>query len=247
MKAYTLAKRSLKWKFQNPATLIMSLIQPLIWLLLFTQMFQDIQRDGYSAYVLAGVLVMNILNSAGMSGIANYSLKSNGSYYRIYISPVKRSTILFGHIIEACITTMLELLVLFLISFLLGVRIESGLFGCLFILLILIFCISTFASLSYALSFIFSDENPFIAIVNTLILPLFFISSALMPLEAMPTLFHTLAKCNPLTYIIDVLRTLILESTIPYNQISITLSIVLLVNVCSFYIALQTLKHDSCR
>lgn len=61
---------------------------------------------------LPGILVMVVLTGAGMSGIANYSLKAGGSFYRIFISPVKRSTIVLGHILNSTALAFIEISIL---------------------------------------------------------------------------------------------------------------------------------------
>jgi len=91
MQTYNLFWRSVKWRFQNPVTIIMTLVQPLIWLLLFSTIFSGGKaEENYTAFILPGILVMGVLSSSGVSGIANYSLKTGGSFYRIMISPVRR-------------------------------------------------------------------------------------------------------------------------------------------------------------
>jgi ABC-2 type transport system permease protein len=115
----------------------------IILLLLFSTMFggNGINEEGnvsYTAFVLPGILVMVVLTSAGMSGIANYSLKTGGSFYRIYISPVKRTSIILAHILDAAVLSFTEVFVLVAISFLMKVSIASGFLA----LCLLCFCCS---------------------------------------------------------------------------------------------------------
>ncbi len=80
---------------------------------------------------------MTVLTGAGISGIANYSLKAGGVFYRVYISPVKRRSIVLGHILDAEVLVFIETTILFILSFLLGVRTASGAAGLALALLLL--------------------------------------------------------------------------------------------------------------
>ena len=89
MQALNIFHRNVKWRFQNPVTIVMTLVQPLIWLVIFSNLFGGSSAGGlgYTAFALPGILIMSVLSSAGISGIATYSNKSNGSFYRIVITP----------------------------------------------------------------------------------------------------------------------------------------------------------------
>lgn len=242
MQAIAIAKRTLKWRMKNMVTIMMTITQPLIWLLLFSQMFQGNTNEGYTAFVLPGILVLNILSGAGMSGIANYSLIESGSYYRLYVSPIERGSIVIGQVLDNVIIMLVETLFLFLIGVLFGVSMPS-LLPMLLILGVVICSTSIISMLSYAVSYLFQDENPFIALVNALMLPLFFLSTALMPLEAMPSVFQTLVRLNPLTYIINVLRSLLLEKEIAWGNITILVCVMLFVGCLMYSISKRCIEQ----
>lgn len=208
--------RSVKWRFQNPITIVMTLVNPLMWLLLFANLFGGEQKN-YIDFVLAGILVMGVLSSAGMSGIANYSLKENGSYYRIIISPIRRTSIIIAHAIDALVLTGIQIGVMLFISFILGVRIQTGMLGFLCLLLLLTITVFFVSILSYILSISIPDENAFIAMINTFVLPLFFLSSALMEKSSMPKVFQVITTINPFTYVVQSLRNIIMNEAINWN------------------------------
>ncbi|WP_213508128.1 ABC transporter permease [Paenibacillus faecis] len=244
MRTFSIVMRNVKWRFKNMETIIMTLIQPLIWLLLFTTMFQSetYVGDNYTAYTLPGILILVTLTSSGMSGISNYSWKSDGIFYRIFISPVKRSSIVLGHIFDAAILTFVEVFILFIFSFFLSVKIATGVLGCLLIIGLIFLTVFFVASLSYALSMVFKTENSFLAIVNTLILPIFFVSTSLMSYEYIPAAFKIPVSLNPFTYVINCIRELILHNSINWNSIIGTFLLFLILGVLAFLIALHVLK-----
>lgn len=236
MKALAIARRTMKWRMKHMVVVMMTLTQPLLWLLLFSRMFSGSNDENYTAFIIPGILVMNILSGAGMSGISNYSLLASGSYYRLYISPIKRSFIVMGHLIDITILTLIESVLLFVISMFFGVVLPD-LVHLLLMVMIIIFATSTIAALSYAASYLFQSQDPFVALINTLMLPLFFVSTALMPMEAIPSFFIPIVKLNPLTYVINALRTLLLENTIPWTSFSILFFILLISSAASFVLA----------
>ncbi|MGM0123747.1 ABC-2 type transport system permease [Enterococcus sp. AZ194] len=211
-----LAKRSIKWRFKNPVTIVMTMVQPLVWLVLFANLFTT-GTNNYMRFILAGILVMAILFSSGMSGIANYSLRANGSYYRVIISPISRKSIIIAHVLDAVVLSGIQITALLIIAFLFGVRIETGFIGFLCLWLLLIIMIAVVATLSYLLSIHIPDENGFIAMINTLTLPLFFLSTALVQKGKLSPILEFLISINPISYVVDSLRNLIMGPTIDWQ------------------------------
>ncbi|MBF2419807.1 ABC transporter permease [Listeria seeligeri] len=225
-----LAQRSIKWRFKNPVTIIMTMIQPLMWLLLFANLF-NANDPNFMSFILAGILVMAILFSSGMSGIANYSLKESGSYYRVMISPISRKSIIIAHIVDAVVLSGIQIAVLLLISFMFGTRIQSGLLGLFSIIILLLVMVAFVSTISYLLSSAIPDENGFIAIINTFTLPLFFLSTALVQKESLSKLFQVLVSINPFTYVINSLRNLITESAIDWQLYGLSILVMLILAI----------------
>lgn len=246
MQTINLFWRSIRWRFQNPVTIIMTLIQPLIWLLLFSTMFGGSEAKGnYTAFILPGILVMSVLFSAGVSGIANYSLKAGGSYYRIIISPVHRASIILAHILDNTVSSFIQIAILMGISFFMSVHIASGAGGILLMFVLLFLTIAFVAALSYAISLMLPDENSFIALVNTITLPLFFVSSALMPHEQIPNGFRIPVFINPFTHVVDSLRMLVFQNSVNWMQLLSTLGLLFVLCVVSFSLAVHLLNNEN--
>lgn len=246
MQTYNLFWRSVKWRFQNPVTIIMTLVQPLIWLLLFSTIFSGNNSEkSYTEFILPGILVMGVLSSSGVSGIANYSLKTGGSFYRIMISPVKRSSIILAHILDTAILSFIQITILMGIAFLMSVRIASGISGVLLMAILLFLTVAFVAAVSYSISLTLPDENSFIALINTFTLPLFFVSSALIPFEQLHGGFRIAAIINPFTHVINALRMLAQGTTIDWHQLLPVGGLLLVLSAISFVAAVNSLKKDS--
>lgn len=240
--------RSLKWRFQNPATIVMNLTQPFIWLLLFSTMFQPKEANQYSytAFIIPGLLVMTALTSAGIScGIANYYLKSGGIFYRIYVSPVKRASIVLAQVLDVEVLAFIGIGFLLVSSIPLGARIHTGLAGMLLILILLFLCVFVIALFSYILSFILPDENAFIGIVNTIVMILFFVSTAFMDFESLPRVFKIPVLLNPFSHVISCIRSLMLGTTVSAKDCAGVIFLMLVLSFLAFLLSVQVLEHKT--
>ncbi len=130
MSVFTLLHRNVKWRFHNAFTIVITILQPILWLILYStvagQSMQGIGIENYTAFILPGLVVLVSFGACSSGGIMNYLMKANGSFYRILIAPVKRSSIVLGQMLEAVLCTFLEVTVMFLVGLIFGVKIASG-------------------------------------------------------------------------------------------------------------------------
>lgn len=206
MEISNLLWRSLKWRFQNPATIVMNITQPLIWLLLFSTMFRPPQANAssYTAFLIPGMLVMTALTSAGIScGIANYFLKSGGIFYRIYVSPVKRRSIVLAQILDVEVLSFVGIGILLLLSIPLGAQFETGLLG------------------------------------------LFFVSTAFTNYENIPSAFKIPVLLNPFSHVTNCIRSLMLGTTVDFTGYISIFTVMLILSMLAFFVAVRTLKRKT--
>ena len=234
--------RNVKWRFRHPVTIVMTLVQPLIWLLLYSSLLDKSMPGDYTGFILAGVVVLVIFSSAGSSGVANYFSRQDGSFFRIHISPAGRGSIVMGHILEAAVLALLEITVLILTATLMSVTIAAGWAGWALLVLLLLTTIFFVGSLSYLLSLTLPDENVFHTMMNTFVLPVFFVSTALIPLDQVPDHFRTVVWLNPFTHVIDSLRNLTLSTQIDWPRYQLALLITLVLGLIFFALAVRRLK-----
>lgn len=241
--------RNIKWRLQNPLTIIMTLLQPMIWLLLYSTVFggsiSGIPAGNYTGFILPGILILVIFASSGSSGVINYIMKNKGSFYRIQISPVKRSSVILGHIFDSAVLSYLEIVILFFISFFLSAELSLEIFD--FIPLIILFFLVIFfiSSFSYVLSLILPDENIFFVIINTFVLPVFFVSTALIPYENISYSYRTVVLLNPFTHVINSIRNIILENFTDWEVFFRSVGIMTVLCGLSFIFAVYSLNKSS--
>jgi ABC-2 type transport system permease protein len=243
MQTFYLFWRAVKWRFQNPITIIMTLLQPLIWLVLYSSIFANSSAGNYTAFILAGILVLVVFASSGNSGVSTYASKTDGSFYRIHIAPVKRSAIVLGHVLDATVLSFIEIGVLLLVAWGMSVRIASGPAGLGLMGLLLLSMVFFMACLSYDLSLILPNENVFFTLMTTIILPVFFVSTALLPLEQIPSSWQKVVNANPFTHVINSLRNLILNPLIDWQLFGLALSMMLGLGVIFFGLSVRRLQH----
>lgn len=115
--------------------------------------------ENYTAFILPGIVVLVSFSTCSNSGIVNYMMKSDGSFYRVLIAPIKRSSIVLGQLPEAVLCTFLEVGIMGCVSLLFHVRLAAGITG-IFLIWILVFLTAFFmAGLAYGISLILPNEE----------------------------------------------------------------------------------------
>lgn len=113
MNVFIILWRNIKWRFHNAFTIMITILQPMLWLVLYSavagQSMKDIGIENYTAFILPGLIVLVSFGACSSSGIMNYIMKRDGSFYRILIAPIQRSSIILGQILEAVLCTFLKL------------------------------------------------------------------------------------------------------------------------------------------
>jgi ABC-2 type transport system permease protein len=81
----------MKWRFHNPVSIAVKILQPFIWLVLYSavagQVMNNLGIGNYTAFILPGIMVLVTFSACGSGGIINFIMKANGSFYRILIAP----------------------------------------------------------------------------------------------------------------------------------------------------------------
>lgn len=112
MSVFTILQRNVKWRFHNSFTIIVTILQPILWLVLYSavasQTMQGTGISNYTGFILPGLIVLVSFSACSSGGIMNYMMKADGSFYRILIAPVRRSSIVLGQLLEAVLCTFLE-------------------------------------------------------------------------------------------------------------------------------------------
>lgn len=248
MSVFTILYRNVKWRFHNSFTIVITILQPILWLVLYSavagQTMKNTGIENYTAFILPGLVVLVSFSTCSSSGIMNYMMKSDGSFYRVLIAPIKRSSIVLGQLLEAVLCTFLEVGIMGCISLLFHVRLASGITG-IFLILILVFLTAFFmAGLAYGISLILPNEVIYETVMNAIVLPVFFLSTALFPADGIRGILKIAININPFTHMINVLRDLILYGTVNTNSTVFVFMLYIFMGSISFIWALHGLKKE---
>jgi len=198
-------------------SMLFTLAQPMVfWLIFFGNLFQRTanteitQAPSYIAFLAAGVVVMTILNNGLAGGTDLLFDKENGFLERMMSTPISRTSVIISRFLFVMTITSGQVLVILGVAYLYGVHPVTGFGGVAVIILIgLLFGVGLTA-ISMALAFSVKSHGDFFSMLGFLSLPMIFLSSALVPLSAMPGWMSVLAQLNPMTWAIDAVRPLIL-------------------------------------
>jgi ABC-2 type transport system permease protein len=204
--------RYLRALLRQPAFIVITLVQPLIWLLLFGALFKAVtQIPGFSGgsyvnYLTPGVVVMLAVSSAGWTGMAFIEDMDRGVMDRMLVSPVWRGALNLGSVAQAVLTVVIQTVLIVLLAWALGADYANGVSGVAILLLVAGLLAAMFASLSNGIGVLARQRETLIGAVSLVLLPLTFLSSALMQINLVPGWIGTVAKFNPVNWAAEAAR-----------------------------------------
>jgi ABC-2 type transport system permease protein len=212
--------RYLKKLVRNPILLFFSLFQPIIFLLLFTQLFVRfasipgfLEAAGTSSYLefaAAGILLQNAFGSALQSGTSIVLDLDTGYLQKMLVTPVSRYAILLGRLTSDAFRVVVQSIIILGLAFALGATVATGVPGILLILFIIAFFGLAWSGISLAIGLKTRTSETVFAIGGFITFPLLFMSTALTPRIFMPTWISTVSRFNPISYTVDAVRVLMI-------------------------------------
>jgi ABC-2 type transport system permease protein len=205
---YILWLRQLKRYFRSKSRIVGSLGQPLLFLLAlsfgFGPIFQKAGGGNYLEFLAPGVIAMGILFTALFSGIEIIWDKQFGFLKETLVAPVTRLRIMIGRTLGGATIALIQGIIVLIIAYFIGFRFSSINLFLAFIFMFLVAII--FTALGTAIASLLEDMQGFQLIMNFLVMPIFFFSGALFPLNDLPRSISLVSGANPLTYGVDGLR-----------------------------------------
>jgi len=218
---YVLWRREMIRYFRAKSRIVGSLAMPVFFLAFLGLGFRRMPvpgmggGTGYIGFLAPGIIGMTLLFSSSMQGMSVLWDREFGFLKEIMVAPVSRVSLVLGRIAGGTTTSMLQGLLIFGASLLLGFRLPGAgalAFGLVFMLLIAF----TFIGLGLVFASRMKDMQGFSVVMNFVIFPFFFLSGALTPLDGFPWVIRALSYADPLTYGIDGLRAVMIgTSTLP--------------------------------
>lgn len=198
--------RALRNVSRQPVLVLFTLLQPLVWLLLFGPLFQKVAElpgfgaASYLTHLTPGVIIMTAMFSAGWSGDGFIRDMERGVMDRHLTSPVSRGALISGALAHQVLTTVIQSLIVLVVGLAMGARFDGGIIGVLIVLVAAMLVAIVFAAMSNALALLLRQHEALIGINQFLGFPLVFLSSAMMAPALMPSWVSTVAKANPVEW-----------------------------------------------
>jgi ABC-2 type transport system permease protein len=209
-----LAVRSLKALWRQPAFAVATLVQPIIWLLLFGELFKrvveipgfDAARTSYLEFLTPGVVVMTALFSSGWAGTVYIEDMNRGVLDRFLASPVRRGALMAGTLAYQAATTIVQTVVVLVVAVIAGARFPGGAAGVLVTLAAACLISVIMASFSNALALLLRSQEALIGVSQFVVLPLQFLSSALLATSLAAAWVADVARYNPVDWAVVASR-----------------------------------------
>jgi ABC-2 type transport system permease protein len=236
--------RSMRHILRSPDTIITVLITPLVIMLLFVYVFGGAIRAGtgnYVNYLLPGILLIAIASGIAYTALRLFTDKQQGLFARFHSMPVARSSVLWAHVLTSLVSNAISVVAIILVALLMGFRSGAGALewlevtGILVLFTLALTWLAVIAGLSAK-----SVEGAGAFSYPLIFLP--FISSAFVPTATMPAVVRVFAENQPVTSIVDTVRSLLNSEPIG-NQIWIALAWCVGITVVAYFFATRAYKR----
>jgi ABC-2 type transport system permease protein len=210
--------RWLRVLMRQPAFLLITIVQPIVWLLLFGALFKSVAnipgfQGSYINFLTPGVVIMLAVFSAGWSGMGFVEDIQGGVMNRMLASPVWRGAINAGSVAYGAFAVILQALLVIGLALILGADFKGGVGGVVVMLVIAALLAATVASLSNAIGLVGRQRETVIGAVSFVQLPLIFLSTGMMQKSLLPEWMQTVAKFNPVNWAVVAARSAAMEKT----------------------------------
>jgi len=210
---YTMWLREMKRFLRVKARVVGSLLMPLFFLaflglpmsFMSARQIPGLEDIGYLDFLAPGIVGMTLLFAGTMSGASVIWDKEFGFLKEVLVAPVNRFSVILGRSLGGMTTALIQALVIVGISVAMGVTLSS-VSGFLLAIVIMILTCAAFTGFGLIIATKLGNLEGFMAIMNLIVFPIFFLSGALFPLQSMPSWLRYIMYIDPLTYGVDGLR-----------------------------------------
>jgi ABC-2 type transport system permease protein len=209
--SWYMSLRDLRALARQPWWIAISLAQPLVYLLLYSALFERVADipgfDGsYLDFVVPGIVLMTAMFSGGWAGMGLINDLERGVVDRFLVSPVSRAALIAGRLMQQAIVTVIQSLIMIGLGLAIGARFPGGVLGVAVLIASAIVLGTAFGALSIGLALVMRKEESVIGAVQLLLLPLVFLSSVFMQRELMPGWMQEIARFNPVDWAVQAGR-----------------------------------------
>jgi ABC-2 type transport system permease protein len=201
---------------REPIWIVLLLVQPMIWLLLYGQLFSRVpalrgDASTYIEFLLPGIVCMNAFFGGSWSGMATIQDLKSHVVDRFLASPASRLSIVLSQIVRQGMVAIIQAIIILVVGLALGVRVHGGFAGWLVVLAAAALLSMVFAGFSHGIALLVRKEASMIATSNFFSLPLMFLSSILITTATMPHWMQEVSRFNPVNWGVRAARNAVVE------------------------------------
>jgi ABC-2 type transport system permease protein len=226
----------------DPSELLLRAVQPALWLVVFGGVFSTIHviptaPYTYLQFLTPGILAQSVLFISIFYGIASIRERELGIITKFLVSPTPRVILVGGRGLSASMRGLSQAVIVLALATALGVALNFSPLALAGLVVTIVLGSALFSTLSMIIASLVKTQERFLGIGQLLTMPLFFASNAIYPISVMPSWLKPVALANPLTYLVDALRNLMLPS--PGGLYSVWLDLAVLLAVTLGLVAVE--------
>ena len=216
-KTLTIAELEARKLHHDSTELITRAVQPALWLLIFGEVLASVRAIPtgnlpYLDFMAPGILAQSVLFIAIFYGIAIIWERDLGIVHKFLATPTPRSALVLGKALSAGERGLAQAVIVYILAFALGVHLNWNIISLLLVVVVIILGSALFSTFSLIIACLVKTRERFMGIGQILTMPLFFASNAIYPISIMPKWLQVASQVNPLTYMTDALRALMLTN-----------------------------------
>jgi ABC-2 type transport system permease protein len=207
-----MAQRLLRNLLRQRWWVAISLVQPVLTLLLYSQLFKRVAElpsfnaDSYISFVTPGLVIMLALSSGGWNGMGVIVDMNQGVMDRLLVSPMNRAAIITGRILSMSIVSAIQWLIVIVLGYATGARFAGGVIGIIVLIICGTLLAAPFAALSNALALIVRKPESVNGTANFIVMPLMFLSPILIAKSVLPDWIQSVSTFNPVDWSVEAAR-----------------------------------------
>lgn len=221
----TITKRCLLLSKRNPDTFFVSILLPALMMILFVALFGKlihVEGMSYVNFIVPGILLQCIAQGSSSTAIMMNKDIVNGIMTRYSTLPIKRMSILNGHVMEAVVRGMITTILVFFVAILVGFRPSMDLIDVGVVLLLLVGVILTLSWFAVVIGIVATSAEG-ASSLSSIVIILPYLSSGFVPADTLPNVIRIFAEYQPMTPIIDTLRNALLGRPLEMNTFVIAI------------------------
>jgi ABC-2 type transport system permease protein len=237
----TIADAELRKVFRDPLEIATRAVQPILWLLVFGQVLAATRaiptgNVPYLDFLAPGVLAQSALFSSIFYGIAVIWERDLGVVHKLLVSPAPRTSLVLGKAVAGGVRGLAQAILVYVVAFVIGIHLRLDPVSIVGVAATILLGSALFSTVSLVIACLVRSRERFMGIGQLLTMPLFFASSAVYPVTLMPPWLKVIATVNPLTYMVDAIRSQMVvggtsEHGLPVDGLVLGLGLVVLLTI----------------